>query len=86
MANRLEDIEVVHNFVTQTLNTTKEMKKLFAFALVAGMVTLAACSSKSGEATATDSTAADTTVVADTAAADTAAADSAAAPADTVKK
>ncbi len=61
------------------------MKKLFAFALVAGMVTLAACSKSGGESTTTDSTAVDTTV-ADTTVADTTVADSAAAPADSVKK
>jgi lipoprotein NlpI len=52
------------------------MKKFFAFALVASMMTLAACSGKS-EGTTTDSTAVavDTTVAVDTAmAVDTAAA------------
>ncbi|MDI9869860.1 hypothetical protein [Flectobacillus roseus] len=57
------------------------MKKLFAFALVAGMMSLAACSEKKAETTAVDSaaTAVDTTVAVDTAAADSAAVDTAAA-------
>jgi hypothetical protein len=50
------------------------MKKFFAFALVASMMSLAACSEKKAETTATDSVTVDTTVVADTAAVDTAAA------------
>jgi hypothetical protein len=55
------------------------MKKLFALAFVAGMVTLASCGEKKTEAAA-DSVAVDTAAVAvDTAAADTAAADTAAA-------
>ncbi len=47
------------------------MKKLFAFALVAGMMSLAACSEKKAETTAVDSaaTAVDTTAAVDTAAA-----------------
>ncbi|MDI9865340.1 MULTISPECIES: hypothetical protein [Bacteroidota] len=59
------------------------MKKLFAFALVAGMMSLAACSEKKAETTAVDSaaTAVDTTAAVDTAAADSAAVDTAAAPA-----
>ena len=61
------------------LNITK-MKKLFALAFVAGMVTLASCGEKKAEASA-DSVAVDTAMAApvDTAAADTAAADTAAA-------
>lgn len=60
------------------LNITK-MKKLFALAFVAGMVTLASCGEKKAEASA-DSVAVDTAAAApvDTAAADTAAADTAA--------
>ncbi|MBP6056055.1 MULTISPECIES: hypothetical protein [Aquirufa] len=56
------------------------MKKVFALAFVAGMVTLASCGEKKTEAAA-DSVAADTAAAApvDTAAADTAAADTAAA-------
>jgi hypothetical protein len=54
------------------------MKKLFALAFVAGMVTLASCGEKKTEAAA-DTVAVDTAAVAvDTAAADTAAADTAA--------
>jgi hypothetical protein len=58
------------------------MKKVFALAFVAGMVTLASCGEKKTEA------AADTTVVADTAtvAADTAAVAADTAAADTTKK
>jgi lipoprotein NlpI len=45
------------------------MKKFFAFALVAGMMSLAACSEKKAETTTTDSTATvDTTMAVDTAA------------------
>jgi lipoprotein NlpI len=45
------------------------MKKFFAFALVASMMSLAACSEKKAETTATDSTATvDTTMAVDTAA------------------
>jgi uncharacterized protein YcfL len=48
------------------------MKKFFAFALVASMMSLAACSEKKAETTATDSVTVDTTAMsADTAAADT---------------
>jgi len=56
------------------------MKKLFALAFVAGMVTLASCGEKKTEATADTTVVADTAtaVAADTAAADTAAADTAA--------
>ncbi|MEY2793550.1 hypothetical protein V7S76_00575 [Aquirufa sp. ROCK2-A2] len=55
------------------------MKKLFALAFVAGMVTLASCGEKKTEAAA-DTVAVDTAAAAvDTAAADTAAADTAAA-------
>ena len=55
------------------------MKKLFALAFVAGMVTLASCGEKKTEAAA-DSVAVDTAAAAvDTAAADSAAADTAAA-------
>jgi hypothetical protein len=54
------------------------MKKLFALAFVAGMVTLASCGEKKTEAAA-DTVSVDTAAVAvDTAAADTAAADTAA--------
>ncbi|MCE6988528.1 hypothetical protein [Dyadobacter sp. CY323] len=63
------------------LNYTQEMKKIFALAFVAGMVTFAACTSKPADESA-DTTAVtvetplvDTTAV-DTAASDTAAADS----------
>jgi lipoprotein NlpI len=52
------------------------MKKFFAFALVASMMSLAACSEKKAETTSTDSTtmSVDTTMAVDTAAvADTAA-------------
>jgi lipoprotein NlpI len=57
------------------------MKKVFAFVLVASMITLAACSQKSETTTGADTTSVDTTaVVADTAAVDTAAV------ADTTKK
>ena len=63
------------SFVAQTLNITK-MKKLFALAFVAGMVTLASCGEKKTEAAA-DTVAVDTAAV-DTAAADTAAVDTAA--------
>lgn len=53
------------------------MKKFFAFALVAGMISLAACSEKKAETTTTDSVTVDTTTAVDTAAVvDTAAADS----------
>jgi hypothetical protein len=62
---------------------TTEMKKFFAFALVASMMSLAACSEKKAETTATDSVTVDTTVAVDTAAVvDTAAAMAA----DTTKK
>ena len=57
------------------------MKKLFALAFVAGMVTLASCGEKKAEASA-DSMAVDSAAAAapaDSAAADTAAADTAAA-------
>ncbi len=55
------------------------MKKLFALAFVAGMVTLASCGEKKAEASA-DSVAVDTAAApVDTAAADSAAADTAAA-------
>lgn len=57
------------------------MKKVFAFVLVASMITLAACSQKSETTTTTDSTAVDTAAVAmDSVAVDTTAA------ADTTKK
>ncbi|MEA5458288.1 hypothetical protein VB796_04530 [Arcicella sp. LKC2W] len=42
------------------------MKKFFAFALVASMMSLAACSEKKAETTATDSVTVDTTVAVDT--------------------
>jgi lipoprotein NlpI len=60
------------------------MKKFFAFALVASMMSLAACSEKKTETTSTDSTmSVDTTMATDTAmAVDTASAMSA----DTTKK
>ena len=59
------------------------MKKFFAFALVASMMSLAACSEKKTETTSTDSTmSVDTTMATDTAAVDTTAAMSA----DTTKK
>lgn len=58
------------------------MKKFFAFALVAGMMSLAACSEKKAETTTIDSVAVDTTVVVDTAVV----VDSAAAPVDSVAK
>lgn len=66
------------SFVAQTLNI-KKMKKVFALAFVAAMVTLASCGEKKTEAAA-DSVAVDTAAAAavDTAAADTAAADTAA--------
>jgi uncharacterized lipoprotein YajG len=64
----------------QTNPNHNEMKKFFAFALVAGMISLAACSEKKAETTTTDTVAVDTTAAVDTAAvADTAAADTAAA-------
>ena len=66
-------IFLYYNFVAQTLKYYK-MKKLFALAFVAGMVTLASCGEKKTEAAA-DSVAVDTAAAAvDTAAADTAAA------------
>ena len=59
------------------------MKKFFAFALVASMMSLAACSEKKAETTSTDSTMTDTTMAVDTAmVVDTAATMSA----DTTKK
>lgn len=75
-------IKVVHKFVTiYKPKSPHEMKKFFAFALVASMMSLAACSEKK----AADTTVVDTAVVAvDT----TMAVDTAAAPmaADTTKK
>lgn len=65
----------------QTNPNHNEMKKFFAFALVAGMISLAACSEKKAETTTTDTVAVDTTAAVDTAAADSAAVDTAAAPA-----
>ncbi len=60
----------------QTNPNHNEMKKFFAFALVAGMISLAACSEKKAETTTTDSVTVDTTTAVDTAAVvDTAAAD-----------
>jgi hypothetical protein len=62
------------------LNYTQEMKKIFALAFVAGMVTFAACTSKPADESAdttavtVETPAMDTTMV-DTAAADTAASD-----------
>ena len=43
------------------------MKKFFAFALVASMMSLAACSEKKAETTSTDSVTVDTTMAVDTA-------------------
>ncbi len=78
-------IKIVHKFVMiYKPKSPHKMKKFFAFALVASMMSLAACSEKKAEGT-TDSTAVavDTTVAVDTAAvADTAAAMAA----DTTKK
>jgi hypothetical protein len=81
----LHRIKVVHKFVSiYKPKSPHKMKKFFAFALVASMMTLAACSGNKTEGT-TDSTAVavDTTVAVDTAAVvDTAAAMAA----DTTKK
>jgi hypothetical protein len=63
------------------LNYTQEMKKIFALAFVAGMVTFAACTSKPAdesadttavtvETPAVDTTAVDTSMATDTASAD----------------
>lgn len=59
----------------QTNPNHNEMKKFFAFALVAGMISLAACSEKKAETTTTDTVTVDTTTVIDTAVVDTAAVD-----------
>jgi hypothetical protein len=77
-------IKVVHKFVMiYKPKSPHKMKKFFAFALVASMMSLAACSEKKAETTSTDSAAVDTTMAVDTAmVADTAAAMSA----DTTKK
>ena len=61
-------IKVVHKFVSiYKPKSPHEMKKFFAFALVASMMSLAACSEKKAEGT-TDSTtvSVDTTVAVDT--------------------
>ena len=64
------------------LNYTQEMKKIFALAFVAGMVTFAACTSKPADESA-DTTAVTVETPVDTIAVDTVTVDSAAA--DSVK-
>jgi hypothetical protein len=52
----LHNIKVVHKFVSiYKPKSPHKMKKFFAFALVASMMTLAACSGNKSEATSTDS-------------------------------
>jgi hypothetical protein len=66
--NCLHIIKVVHKFVSiYKPKSPHKMKKFFAFALVASMMSLAACSEKKTEGT-TDSTtvSVDTTMSADT--------------------
>ena len=65
------------------LNYTQEMKKIFALAFVAGMVTFAACTSKPADESADTTAVTVETPAVDTAMVDTMATDTAAA--DTVK-
>ena len=56
--NRLHRIKVVHKFVSiYKPKSPHKMKKFFAFALVASMMTLAACSGNKSAETAVDSAA-----------------------------
>lgn len=78
---KVGNIQINPATFVSNLNYTQEMKKIFALAFVAGMVTFAACTSKPADESAdttavtVETPAIDTTAV-DTVAADTAAADS----------
>ncbi|SKC13753.1 hypothetical protein [Dyadobacter psychrophilus] len=78
---KVGNIQINTATFVSNLNYTQEMKKIFALAFVAGMVTFAACTSKPADESAdttavtVETPAIDTTVV-DSMATDTAAADS----------